>query len=162
MYVGTHQNVRTRHLYPSSVMRSKISFCCCSPSHSMMIPLVLKSNPAEYGFADICVLLFFTGIFCGPATACNASSRCPENLFSHTLDYQYHPPGFVAWSKPEWVVLSGSHQALDRLAIDAYRQEGAHVLHTATSGAVTVTIDEHGLHVAAWRDPPLDALAPQP
>jgi hypothetical protein len=79
-------------------------------------------------------------------------------IFSHTGDYEYRPPGFVAWSQPEWIVLSGRHQALDRPAIEAYRREGAHVLHTATSGAMIVSIDEHGLRVSAWREPPLDAV----
>ncbi len=77
-------------------------------------------------------------------------------LAPHHGSLRSDPPGFVAWSRPEWVVLSGSHQALDRPAIKAYRHDGACVLHTATSGAVTVTIDDRGLHVAAWHDPPLD------
>jgi competence protein ComEC len=86
---------------------------------------------------------------------------CDVLLAPHHGSLRSDPPGFVAWSRPEWVVLSGSHQALDRPAIEAYRRDGARVLHTATSGAVTVTIDEHGLRVAAWRDPPLDAVTAQ-
>jgi competence protein ComEC len=78
-------------------------------------------------------------------------------LAPHHGSLRSDPPGFVAWSTPEWVVLSGSHQALDRQAVEVYRREGARVLHTATSGAVTVTIDERGLQVTARHEPPLDA-----
>ena len=81
---------------------------------------------------------------------------CDVLLAPHHGSMRSDPPGFVAWSRPEWVVLSGSHQALDRPAIEAYRREGAQVLHTATSGGVVVTVDQRGLHVADWHDPPLD------
>jgi len=82
----------------------------------------------------------------------HATARYREILFSHTLAYQCHPPGFAAWSTPEWAIVSGGFN--DRLpAVEAaYRAEGGEVLHTATSGEVQVSVVAGALSVDTWRN----------
>jgi len=64
---------------------------------------------------------------------------------------QYHPPGFVAWTTPEWTVISGDRRSNRPQVAEAYRRHGAQVLNTAQVGAITVAIDTRGLRVATWR-----------
>src|SRR3989304_1322463 len=45
------------------------------------------------------------------------------------------PPGFAAWSTPEWVVISGGPDA-DPEVRQTYRSAGAQVLNTGQLGAV--------------------------
>ena len=61
---------------------------------------------------------------------------CDVVLTPHHGSAFSDPPGFAAWSSPEWAVVSGG--ARDRLesVATAYALRGCRVLHTATSGAV--------------------------
>jgi hypothetical protein len=70
----------------------------------------------------------------------NAAITVPKNFRSHTLGYQCHPPGFLAWSTPEWTVVSGGQS--DRLPSinQAFSAQGSRVLHTAEDGAVSISI----------------------
>jgi hypothetical protein len=70
----------------------------------------------------------------------NPALAVPKNFRSHTLGYQCHPPGFLAWRTPEWTVVSGGQS--DRLpAINqAFSAQGSRVLHTAENGPVSISI----------------------
>lgn len=63
-----------------------------------------------------------------------------------------NPPGLVAWSTPECVIISGSRR-WDLTPIRAtYRAAGCQVLHTADTGAVCVTINVAGLTVSTSQE----------
>ena len=64
------------------------------------------------------------------------------------------PHEFINWCAPECVVISGgSRRDVDKVC-GVYEQNGLRVLHTARHGAVTVSIDSHGMSVESWRDEP--------
>ncbi|MHB1033808.1 MAG: ComEC/Rec2 family competence protein [Pirellulales bacterium] len=79
---------------------------------------------------------------------------CEVLLAPHHGSRQSSPPGFAAWSKPDWVIVSGSFRQNAEAVVASYREGGSRVLHTAIDGAVRVTIDRIGSHVAAWRNRP--------
>jgi len=56
------------------------------------------------------------------------------------------PPGFAAWSSPEWAVMSGG-SSIDAtsFASTSYRTAGAEILHTAQAGAVEFVIGPGGI-----------------
>ena len=64
---------------------------------------------------------------------------------------QCHPPGFVAWTTPEWTIISGDSRSNRSEVADAYIRQGARVLNTSQLGAVTVKVDRTGLRVNTWR-----------
>ncbi len=70
---------------------------------------------------------------------------------SHHLDYQYHPPGFAAWSTPRWAIVSGGQRDRLEFVATAYQEPGSRVLHTAESGAIHVAIVDGQLSVDSWR-----------
>lgn len=76
---------------------------------------------------------------------------CDVVAAPHHGSARSNPPGFAAWSTPEWVVISGGLGAESREVEKAYRAAGAHVLHTARDGAVSVVIDRRGLAVRPYR-----------
>ena len=76
---------------------------------------------------------------------------CDLILAPHHGSARSDPSGFAAWSTPEWVVVSGSHGDRRAEVENAYRRNGARVLHTADSGAVTAIIALGRLFVEPWR-----------
>jgi competence protein ComEC len=72
---------------------------------------------------------------------------CDVILAPHHGSSRSNPPGFAAWSTPDWVVISGSHSDKQGEAESAYRASGAQVLDTADVGAVRVTIADDELTV---------------
>jgi competence protein ComEC len=64
-------------------------------------------------------------------------------LAPHHGSRQSDPPGFAAWSSPEWVVISGSGRADVASVVETYEAAGARVVRTGLSGAVRFSID-HG------------------
>jgi competence protein ComEC len=76
---------------------------------------------------------------------------CDLVLAPHHGSARSDPSGFAAWSTPEWVVVSGSHGDRRAEVENAYRRNGARVLHTADSGAVTAIIALGRLFVEPWR-----------
>jgi len=77
-----------------------------------------------------------------------------EILFSHTLGYQCHPPGFAAWSTPEWTVISGGLRDRAPEVEHAYASRGSQVLHTAECGAVSLSVAGGRLEVARFHVSP--------
>ncbi len=81
-----------------------------------------------------------------PASACGLTRKF---FFSHYLTDQYHPPGFAAWSTPEWTIISGSPRDRSPEVEHAYASRGSAVLHTAECGAVSMEIE--GVRLAVTR-----------
>ena len=60
------------------------------------------------------------------------------------------PPGFAAWSTPEWTVISGGPRDQREAVTTAYAARGGQVLHTANRGAVSMSIVKGRVEVACW------------
>jgi len=65
---------------------------------------------------------------------------CDVLLAPHHGSRRSDPPGFAAWSTPDWVVVSGGARHDRGQLADAYERQGARVLHTADVGAVRLSI----------------------
>jgi competence protein ComEC len=74
---------------------------------------------------------------------------CDVLLAPHHGSAQSNPTGFAAWSTPEWVIVSGGHDASPAL-FSAYEGRGASVLHTARDGAVRVRIERDSVALWHW------------
>jgi competence protein ComEC len=77
---------------------------------------------------------------------------CDVLLAPHHGSRRSDPPGFAAWSKPEWVVLSGGGGEQAAPVIRTYEQAGARVLVTNEVGAVQFTVQpDSTLATSTWR-----------
>jgi competence protein ComEC len=76
---------------------------------------------------------------------------CDVLLAPHHGSAGSDPPGFAAWSTPEWVVMSGRRPDRTMSAQQSYMQAGASVLHTALDGAVTCTMSPAQLELSVFR-----------
>jgi competence protein ComEC len=76
---------------------------------------------------------------------------CDVLLAPHHGSPRSDPPGFAAWCRPEWVVISAAPGVYSESANLSYEEAGAGVLSTAESGAVTFEIDENGIRVETYR-----------
>ena len=86
------------------------------------------------------------------AVTAEAPLDCNILLAPHHGSSRSDPPGFAAWSTPDWVVVSGGHPGDDQqLTSASYRAVGAQVLHTATRGAATFTLDSAGIDMSTFR-----------
>jgi competence protein ComEC len=72
---------------------------------------------------------------------------CDVLLAPHHGSRQSDPPGFAAWSTPEWVMISGSGDEDVRSVSATYQAAGATVLSTAEQGAVQVVITSDDVRV---------------
>lgn len=79
---------------------------------------------------------------------------CDILLAPHHGSALSDPPGFAAWSTPEWVVMSGRRPDRTLLARHSYNEAGAAVLHTAVSGAITCVISPGGATIDRFRTQP--------
>jgi competence protein ComEC len=75
---------------------------------------------------------------------------CDVLLAPHHGSAASDPPGFAAWSTPEWIVISGGQRDRIEAAATAYASRGGRVLSTAAAGAVRVSIAEEKLSVDCW------------
>jgi competence protein ComEC len=75
---------------------------------------------------------------------------CDVLLAPHHGSAASDPPGFAAWSTPEWTVVSGGRRELSADVVTAYAARGGRVLHTATDGAVRVELDRDRVAVTCW------------
>jgi competence protein ComEC len=75
---------------------------------------------------------------------------CDVLMAPHHGSRRSDPPGFAAWSSPEWVVISGGSDA-DPGVRRTYRSAGAEVLNTGEVGAVDFYIQRDQIQVATWR-----------
>jgi competence protein ComEC len=75
---------------------------------------------------------------------------CDVLLAPHHGSAASDPPGFAAWSTPEWTVISGGPSDHLQAAQSAYAGRGGQLLHTAADGAVQVSIHAGHLSVTRW------------
>ncbi len=75
---------------------------------------------------------------------------CDVLLAPHHGSRQSDPPGFAAWSTPEWVVISGGRGDEVSLVVATYQKAGAHVMRTHEYGAVRFSFRREGIQTAAW------------
>ena len=71
--------------------------------------------------------------------------HCDVLLVPHHGSRQSEPAALAAWSTPRWAVISGDRRYDLRPVEKIYRDAGSRVLHTAETGAVSVTIDAAGI-----------------
>lgn len=62
------------------------------------------------------------------------------------------PPGFAAWSRPDWVVISGGGGHELGTVVDTYQQAKAVVLRTHLHGAVEFAIGGGNIRASTWRE----------
>jgi competence protein ComEC len=79
---------------------------------------------------------------------------CDVILAPHHGSLASNPVGFVEWSRPEWVVVSGAASQGIGPVERAYARSEARVFHTAKVGAVQVTIEMGRIAVRDWRGQP--------
>jgi len=75
-------------------------------------------------------------------------------LTPHHGSKNSNPPGFAAWSTPDWAIVSGDFRDKNVAVSAAYEGVGAQMLHTATEGAVRVVIRNDEMVVRTWRGHP--------
>jgi competence protein ComEC len=90
---------------------------------------------------------------------------CDVLLAPHHGSRRSDPPGFAAWSMPEWVVLSGGGGEQAAPVIRTYEQAGARVLVTNEVGAVQFKIQPDSqieMHTFRPLNQPIAAIASEP
>jgi competence protein ComEC len=73
---------------------------------------------------------------------------CDVLMVPHHGSRQSNPPGLAQWSKPHWVVISGSKRFDPRPIQEAYEAVGAEVLQTTDLGALRARIEPSGMSVS--------------
>lgn len=82
---------------------------------------------------------------------------CDILLAPHHGSAKSDPPGFGAWCRPEWVVLSGSDHAFEsKSTSESYRAQGAQVLHTADLGAAQFSLGRDWFEFSTFRSGPIN------
>jgi competence protein ComEC len=77
---------------------------------------------------------------------------CHILMAPHHGSRRSDPPGFAAWSSPEYVVVSGGFRDDVAPVAATYRQVAAsRVLHTAASGAIRFELVGEKLKITTWR-----------
>jgi competence protein ComEC len=78
---------------------------------------------------------------------------CDILLAPHHGSKRSDPPGFAAWSTPEWVVISGGGRDDIRSVVKTYERAGARVMPTNENGTVRFDIGaKKAVQFAVWRD----------
>jgi competence protein ComEC len=81
---------------------------------------------------------------------------CDVILAPHHGSRRSDPTGFSLWSRPEYVIVSGSlgfgDERQAREVAESYAARGANVLHTATAGCIEVKLSAGGVEVRTMRD----------
>lgn len=75
-------------------------------------------------------------------------------LAPHHGSQRSDPPGFVRWSQPELIVISGGDAIEAAPVMQTYQSGGAQVLHTDAVGAVIVVVREGSYQVRHWIEGP--------
>ena len=73
--------------------------------------------------------------------------HCDVLLVPHHGSRQSEPENLAAWSTPQWAVISADRRLNLRPVEASYQAVGSRVLHTAETGAVSVTVDPAGIRV---------------
>jgi competence protein ComEC len=80
---------------------------------------------------------------------------CEVLLAPHHGSRRSDPPGFAAWSTPEWVVISGGNNDT-RPVVETYQAAGARVLLTNQHGMVCFSFNDGPLKMTSWSAIPLN------
>jgi competence protein ComEC len=83
---------------------------------------------------------------------------CDVLLAPHHGSRRSDPPGFAAWSRPEWVVISSGGGDEIRPVVRTYEQAGASVFRTNQAGTVQFSIQADEIKVGAWFAPERSGL----
>jgi competence protein ComEC len=75
---------------------------------------------------------------------------CDVLMAPHHGSRRSDPPGFVAWSTPEWVVISGSADA-DAEVERTYAARGAKVFNTGGLGAIEIKLNRDSITASSYR-----------
>jgi competence protein ComEC len=75
---------------------------------------------------------------------------CDVLLAPHHGSRQSDPPGFAAWSTPEWVVISGGDGDGVGPVVRTYEQAGARVMQTYRHGLVEFSFGARSMEMASW------------
>lgn len=75
---------------------------------------------------------------------------CDVALAPHHGSLHSDPARFATWCSPQWVIVSGGHRNSVAEVATVFQQAGVTVLHTATHGAVRVTLRRTGTEVCPW------------
>jgi competence protein ComEC len=75
---------------------------------------------------------------------------CDVLLAPHHGSRRSDPPGFAAWSTPEWVVISGGGGDEVAPVVRTYEQAGASVTRTSDRGTVQFFIWPSEIKIATW------------
>ncbi|MEX2112297.1 MAG: ComEC/Rec2 family competence protein [Pirellulales bacterium] len=75
---------------------------------------------------------------------------CDVLLAPHHGSAASDPPGFAAWSTPEWTIVSTGRGDAPPAASTAYTSRGSEVLSTSARGAVRVEFSAGGIGVDCW------------
>ncbi|HJQ78623.1 MAG TPA: ComEC/Rec2 family competence protein [Lacipirellulaceae bacterium] len=78
---------------------------------------------------------------------------CDVVLAPHHGSRYSDPPGFAAWSTPEWVVISGGRGDAVAPVIATYENEGAYVVRTHDTGLVKFAIDSDMIRIDSMHGP---------
>jgi competence protein ComEC len=78
---------------------------------------------------------------------------CDVLLAPHHGSRRSDPPGFAAWSTPEWVVISGGGGDEVLSVVQTYQLAGASVARTSDRGTVQFSIRAGELKIATWLPP---------
>jgi competence protein ComEC len=76
---------------------------------------------------------------------------CDVLMAPHHGSQRSDPPGFAAWSVPEWVVVSGGADS-DAEVVRTYAASGAKVMNTGRLGAINFAIGRDGIAVDSFRE----------
>lgn len=79
---------------------------------------------------------------------------CDVLMAPHHGSRRSDPPGFAAWSTPEWVVISGGADA-DGEVEATYSDSGAKVLNTGKLGAVEFCIGRNRIRMTSYHNGPV-------
>ncbi len=82
---------------------------------------------------------------------------CDILLAPHHGSRRSDPPGFAAWSTPEWVVISGRGGDEVRPVVQTYRDAGAYVFRTNERGTIQFSIKPGEMKIATWLPPGREA-----
>jgi competence protein ComEC len=76
---------------------------------------------------------------------------CDVLLAPHHGSRRSDPPGFAAWSTPEWVVISGGGGDEVLPVVRTYEQAGAEVMRTNERGTLHFSIERGAIKLTTWR-----------
>jgi competence protein ComEC len=79
---------------------------------------------------------------------------CDVLMAPHHGSSRSDPPGFAAWSTPEWVVISGGADA-DPAVEATYASTGAKVLNTGKLGAIEFRLNSDNISAKSFHQTPL-------